>query len=78
MTSINFLYRKVDNEMLLISGDAGGEVIVSELNYSVYSQDIQEVKVLFRKRAHKGQVVSIELYKHEDVFVSAGQDGVIA
>lgn len=77
VTAINFLSRKSRNEMLLLTGDAGGELLVSELIYSPHGQSLEAVTPLFRKRAHKGQIVSISLFKHEDVAITAGQDGAI-
>lgn len=63
--------------MIFLSGDAGGELIVSELNYSSVNRSIESIEQLFRKRAHSGQIVKIELFSHDDVFVTASQDGSI-
>lgn len=63
--------------MMLVSGDAGGELIVSEFNYSTTTRKVEQLNVLFRKRAHKGQIVKLETFIHDDVILSAGTDGVI-
>lgn len=71
------MFRKSQNEMLLLTGDAGGELIVSEISYSIANQALDHVKPVFRRRAHRGQIVKIDLYQHEDVFLTVGQDSNI-
>lgn len=65
------------NDMLLISGDASGDLVVSEITYSNTHHRIDRVDFLFRKKAHRGQIVKIDLYNHEDVIVTIGVDGAI-
>ena len=72
------MYRKAHNEMLLVSGDAGGELLVSDFNYNTATRKVEPLQVLFRKRAHKGYVVKLDVFSHDDVVVSAGTDGAIA
>jgi hypothetical protein len=63
--------------MVLVSGDAGGEIVISDFNYSTSTRKVESLQVLFRKRAHKGQIVKLESCAHDDVFLSAGTDGLI-
>lgn len=64
--------------MLLISGDASGDIAIAELGYSTLKHKLEEVNLLYRKRAHKAGVSQIELTGTDDVFVTASQDGSIA
>ena len=77
VTALAFIYRKAHNEMMLVSGDAGGELVISEFNYNTTSRRVEPLNVLFRKRAHKGQIVKLEPFSHDDVFISGGTDGTI-
>ena len=74
VTSIAFTYRKKCNDMYIVSGDSSGEMVVSELNYSQVARKVDSVSVVFRRRAHKGQISKIETTQFEDVVVTAGHD----
>lgn len=77
VTALAFVYRRRQNDMLLISGDTAGELIVSELNYNQNNRKIDQIAQVFKRKAHRGQVVKIENTQYDDVVVSAGHDGVI-
>ncbi len=78
ITAMACIFRKTQNQILLISGDASGDVAVAELSYSNLNHKLEEVNLLYRRRAHKAGVSQIELTGSDDVFVTASQDGSIA
>lgn len=63
---------------MLISGDASGDIAVSELTYSNSTHKLEAVDLLFRRRAHKAAVSQIEPTAIDDVIATASQDGSIA
>lgn len=63
--------------MLILSGDASGDLVVSELAYNNNHQKLEAVDLLYRRKAHKAGVVQIELCNQEDVFVTISQDASI-
>lgn len=78
VTSMNFVYRKDKNQLVLLTGDTSGELIVSEIVYSNKTFKLDSIEVIFRRRAHKGQITCILPCSHEDVVLTASHDGSIA
>lgn len=77
VTAMCFVFRKELNQMLILSGDSSGDLVVSELGYSNKTFKIQSVNLLFRKKAHKNQITSIVPCSHDDVVLTSAQDGSI-
>lgn len=77
VTALAFVYRRRQNDMLLISGDSAGELIVSELSYNQNNRKVDQLTQLFKRKAHRGQIVKLENTQFDDVVVSAGQDGAV-
>lgn len=75
---MSFAFRKEKNQLLLMTGDSSGDLVVSELAYSNKNLKIESLDVVFRRRAHKGQISAIVPCSHEDVILTASQDGSIA
>lgn len=78
VTAINFLYRKKNNQMLIMSGDASGDFVISELSYSNSTFKVDEVNLLFRRKAHKNQITCIVNCSHEDAVLTGSHDKTIA
>jgi hypothetical protein len=60
-----------------VSGDAGGELIVSEIMFDKQTGKIEKVAPFFKKMAHDGWISSIKQYKNLDIIVTGSHDTCI-
>lgn len=77
VTALACVFRKAQNQIVLVSGDASGDLAVSEVAYSTATQKLEAVELLFRRKAHQAAVSQLELTAVDDVIVSASHDGSI-
>jgi len=66
--------KKAEKRRILISGDAGGEIIVSEFDIDTNTGKLLKFTPLYRERAHKGWVVSLKHFRNLDIVISASHD----
>lgn len=74
MTSLCSYERQTDKRTIVVSGDAGGEMIVSEAFFSAIGK-FEKIEPIFKRRSQNGQISKIERYTHEDIILTACHDG---
>jgi len=62
---------------ILVSGDAGGELIASEIIFDKQTGKVEKVAPFFKKRAHDGWITNIKRYRDLDIIVSGSHDTCI-
>jgi WD40 repeat protein len=77
VTALCAFDRSVDKRKMLISGDASGEMIVSEVSYHLITGKIERVDILFKRRSHTGQITKIEKFSQDDIVVTSSYDNSI-
>lgn len=59
---------------ILVSGDAGGDIIASEVTYDKQTGKIEKLVPFFKKRAHDGWITNIKRYRNLDIIVTSSHD----
>ena len=59
---------------ILVSGDAGGDLIASEIQYDKQTGKIEKFEPFFKKRAHDGWITNIRRYRNLDIVVTTSHD----
>lgn len=59
---------------ILVSGDAGGDLIASEVQFNKTTGKIEKVEPLFKKRAHDGWITNIQRFRNLDIVVTSSHD----
>lgn len=75
VTALCSFDRMSDKRKILVSGDSGGELIVSEISYHSTLAKLERVDVIFKERSKHGQITKIEKFLHDDIVVVASSDG---
>lgn len=77
VTAVCAYERSSDKRKILASGDASGELIISEIHYHAVTAKLERVDLVFRRRGHTGQISKIEKLNHDDIIVTASHDGSV-
>ena len=75
VTALCSFDRTSDKRKILCSGDAGGELVVSEIAYHPVNAKLERVDVIFKRRSQNGQISKIDKFSNDDIIVTASFDG---
>jgi WD40 repeat protein len=78
VTALCFYERESDKAKILVSGDAGGDIIASEIFYDKQSGKIDKIVPFFKKRAHDGWITNIKRYRNLDIVVTSSHDTCVS
>ena len=77
VTALCTFDRTSDKRKILCSGDAGGELIISEVAYHPINAKLERVDVIFKRRSQTGQISKIEKFSNDDIIITASHDGSV-
>lgn len=66
--------RSSDKNKVLVTCDAGGSLIASDLMFSHRTGKVEKVIPFFKKKAHDNWISKVERYKNTDIIITASHD----
>lgn len=77
VTALCYYAKKLERKRILVSGDAGGEILISKFEIDENKGKLLQMEPIYRKRAHEGWVSSLIKYGPYDIVVSSSHDSSI-